>query len=147
MTRLGNDCKNKQIPSLRLMGNSCLMLWSFAFHSVWCLWRQIATHCYARQTCWDSIKSQMTRIYNRESLWFKHTHKRMAELCRVQATKVWEAARHGQMAPIGNMNGVYSKITTVWPGWWLSHSNLAVKPDGLAAKHCGELLLCFGMQT
>lgn len=30
-------------------------------------------------------------------------------------------ARHAQMVLIGSMKHVYSKISSVWPGWWPSH--------------------------
>lgn len=47
------------------------------------------------------------------------------------------------MALIGNMNHVYSKITTVWPSWWPAHLSLATKPDGAAVQRCLELLFFF----
>lgn len=88
----------------------------------------------------------MTWICNRKIHYFfkkKESHSgciAKALLYWAEATKVWEEARHAQMALIGNMNRVYSKITTVWPGWRPSHLSLATKPDGLAVQCCLELL-------
>lgn len=43
-------------------------------------------------------------------------NKKVAVEQKAEATKVWEEARHAQMAVIGNMKHVYSEISTVWLG-------------------------------